>query len=139
MHLDHVLTVWCCNVYHKSKKLCLCLNRCAPKLVVTRCYLIRLCIQCACPCCCRVLCARYKFFMEVLIECCYKWLTSLKLESSRLLYLLLLLLLLVRNQDNVSECSVMTTHRLLFQWANTIKSLSKRVCLVQSGHHYHLV
>jgi hypothetical protein len=28
---------------------------------------------------------------------------------------------LAQNQDNVSECSNMSTHGLLFQWASTIK------------------
>jgi hypothetical protein len=35
---------------------------------------------------------------------------------------------LARNQDNVSEWDNMSIHRLLFQWANTIK-------MQLNGHH----
>ena len=41
--------------------------------------------------------------------------------------------------DKMSVWSDMSTHRLLFQWASTNRNPSKRVCLVQSGHHYHLI
>ena len=47
--------------------------------------------------------------------------------------------LLVRNQDNVSDWSDMTTCGLLFQWASTIKNPSERVGLVQNGYHYHII
>jgi len=43
------------------------------------------------------------------------------------------------NQDNVSECGDMSMSGLLFQWASTIKIQTKRVCLVQSGPHHHLI
>ena len=47
---------------------------------------------------------------------------------------------MVQNQDNVSECGDMSIHGLLFQWASTIKKNStKRVGLVQSGPHDHLI
>ena len=39
----------------------------------------------------------------------------------------------------MSEWSDMSTRGLSFQWANTIKNLTKSVGLVQSGHHYHLI
>jgi hypothetical protein len=41
---------------------------------------------------------------------------------------------LTQNQDNVSEWSDMCIHRLLFQCVST-----KRVGLVQSRHHHHLI
>ena len=44
-----------------------------------------------------------------------------------------------RNQNNVSEWSDMSTHGLLFQWARPVQNLTKRVGLVQSEHHYHLI
>jgi hypothetical protein len=47
--------------------------------------------------------------------------------------------LLARNQDNVSEWGDMSIRGLLFQWASTIKNLTKRVGLGQSGPHHHLI
>ena len=44
---------------------------------------------------------------------------------------------LARNQDNVSEWGDMSIHRLLFQWASTIKI--KLIGLVQSRPHHHLI
>jgi len=46
---------------------------------------------------------------------------------------------LARNQDNMSECSDMCTHGLLFQWASTIKIYLSVLSLVQSGHHHQLI
>jgi predicted LPLAT superfamily acyltransferase len=46
---------------------------------------------------------------------------------------------LSRNQDNASKWGDMSIHELLFQWASTIKNLTKHVGLVQSGHHHHLI
>jgi hypothetical protein len=43
---------------------------------------------------------------------------------------------LAQNQNNVYEWSDMSTRRLLFQWASTIKI--QRVGLEQSEHHHHL-
>jgi hypothetical protein len=43
------------------------------------------------------------------------------------------------NQDNVSECGDMSIRGLLFQRASTIKNPTKRVGLVQSGPHDHLI
>jgi uncharacterized protein (UPF0303 family) len=37
---------------------------------------------------------------------------------------------LTRNQNNVSEWSDMSTHRLLLQWASAIKNPTKRVGLI---------
>ena len=45
---------------------------------------------------------------------------------------------LTRHQDNVSEWSNMSNHRLLFQWTSTIK-IQLRVFLVPRWHHYHLI
>jgi hypothetical protein len=47
--------------------------------------------------------------------------------------------LLARYQDSVPEWGDMSIRGLLFQWASTIKNLTKRVCLVQSGPHHHLI
>ena len=47
--------------------------------------------------------------------------------------------LIARNQDNVSEWGVMSIHGLLFRWSNTINRTTKRVGLVQSGPHHHLI
>ena len=44
-----------------------------------------------------------------------------------------------RNQDNVSEWGDMSTRGLLFQLASTIANPTKRVGLVQSGPHHHLI
>ena len=46
---------------------------------------------------------------------------------------------LARNQDNVSEWSDMYIRELLFQCASTIKKLTQRVGLEQSGSHHHLI
>ena len=46
---------------------------------------------------------------------------------------------LARNQNNVSEWSDISIHRLLFQWASTITNQTQRVGLVQSGPHHHLI
>jgi hypothetical protein len=43
---------------------------------------------------------------------------------------------LVCNQDNVSKWSDVSTHRLLFHWASTIKIQLEHVGLVQSEHHH---
>ena len=45
---------------------------------------------------------------------------------------------LAQNQNNVSEWSDMSTCRLLFQWASTIKIQLGCVCLVQSEPHLKL-
>ena len=42
-------------------------------------------------------------------------------------------------QDNVSEWCDMSAYRLLFQWASTITNPIKRVGLVTSGPHHHLI
>jgi hypothetical protein len=44
---------------------------------------------------------------------------------------------LARNQNNVSEWSDMSTHRLLSQWTSTMK-IQQSDGLVQSGHYHHL-
>ena len=45
---------------------------------------------------------------------------------------------LAQNQDNVSEWIDMSTYRLIsMRWH--YKNLTRLVCLVQSGHHYHLI
>ena len=45
-----------------------------------------------------------------------------------------------RNQDNVCQRGDMSIRRLLFQWASTIyKNPTKRVGLVQSGAHHHII
>ena len=46
---------------------------------------------------------------------------------------------LVQNQNNVSEWSDMSTHRLLFQWASAIKIQLRVLGLVLSGHHHHFI
>jgi hypothetical protein len=47
---------------------------------------------------------------------------------------------LARNQNNVSEWSDMSTHVLLFQWANTdYTNPTQHVGLEQSGPHHHLI
>ena len=46
---------------------------------------------------------------------------------------------LVRNQDNVFEWSDMYFRGLLFQLANTIRKITKRVGLEKSGHHHDLI
>jgi len=46
---------------------------------------------------------------------------------------------LARNQNNVSIWSDMSTRGLLFQWASTKKNPTKRVGLVQSEPHHHLI
>jgi hypothetical protein len=46
---------------------------------------------------------------------------------------------LVRNQENVSEWSDMSTRRMLFQKSSPIKNPTQRVGLVQSGSHHHLI
>jgi hypothetical protein len=47
---------------------------------------------------------------------------------------------LARNQDNVSEWGDMSIHKLLFQWASTMKkNPTKSVSLVQSRPHHHLI
>jgi hypothetical protein len=42
-------------------------------------------------------------------------------------------------QNNVSLWGDMSIHRLLFQWAITIKNPTKHVGLVQSGPRHHLI
>jgi hypothetical protein len=42
------------------------------------------------------------------------------------------------NQDNIPECGEMSIRELLFQWAST-KNPTKRVNLVQSRPHHHLI
>jgi hypothetical protein len=47
---------------------------------------------------------------------------------------------LSRNEDNVSACCDVSIRGLSVQWANTIKkNPTKRVGVVQSGPHHHLI
>ena len=46
---------------------------------------------------------------------------------------------LAQNQDNMSQWCYMSIRGLLFQWASTINNPTKRVVLVKSGPHHHLI